>query len=453
MMRIRLAAASAVALGMALGLGASASAQSDAAAPAPSAEASAPGAISEATAEQVSLKEGVIAVVNDSAISSWDLQQRISLIIVTSGVRATDQNIGQIEQEALTELINERLEIQEVKKAEKDQKFKIVADDKDIDDEINRMADQSNHMTGSQLLAALANNGVGPGTLREKLRAEISWQRWVHGRYGGSRLKVSQEQIDAVIKQIQDQAARPQYWTGEIFIDAARVGGMEQAEAGAQQLITQMQQGAPFNAVARQFSAAPTAANGGDTGWITEADMRPEVRAAVEQLHPGELSKPIPVEGGVYIIALRDKHEGSSSSLVSLKQAAIALPADAPDATVQAAEAKLVALRAKIKGCDDLESKAGAVDGVSAADLGEADVKDLKPAFQQVAATLPVNHLSDPIRTDVGLHVIAVCSRRQAGVNIPTRDEIQEHLQEDNLSLIAKRYLRDLKNSATIDIL
>lgn len=451
---MRLAATSAAALVMAVGLytGASAQSEAPAPAPAPAPDASAPG-VSQETAEQASLKEGVIAIVNDSAISSWDLQQRIRLIIVTSGVRATEQNIGQIEQEALNELINERLEIQEVKKAEKDQKFKIIADDKDVDDEINHMADQSNHMTGEQLLAALANNGVGAATLREKLRAEISWQRWVHGRYGGSRLKISQEQINAVIKQIEEQAEKPQYWIGEIFIDASRVGGMQQAENGAEQLIAQMQQGAPFNAVARQFSAAPTAANGGDTGWITEADMRPEVRAAVEQLHPGELSKPIPVEGGVYIIALRDKHEGSSSSLVSLKQAAIAVPPDAPEATVQAAEAKLIALKAKIKGCDDLETKANGVEGVSAADLGEADVKELKPAFQQVAATLPVNQLSDPIRTDVGLHVIAVCSRRQAGVNMPTRDQIQEHLQEDDLSLIAKRYLRDLKNSATIEIL
>jgi peptidyl-prolyl cis-trans isomerase SurA len=453
MMRMRFAAVGAAALGLALGCATGAGAQSDASG-APAASGPAPaGTVSQATAEQVSLKAGVIAVVNDSAISSWDLQQRIRLIIVTSGVRPTEQNIGQIEQEALNELINERLELQEVRKAEKDQKFSIVADDKDIQAEIDRMADQSNHMTGQQLLDALAHNGVGPDTLRDKLRAEISWQRWVHGRYGGSRLKISQEQVDAVIKQIQEQAAKPQYWLGEIFIDASRVGGMQQAQDGAQQLITQMQQGAPFNAVARQFSAASTAANGGDTGWITEADMRPEVRAAVEQLHAGELSKPIPVEGGVYIIALRDKHEGSTSSLVALKQVAVALPADAPDAAVQAAEGKLLALRAKIKGCEDLESRANGVQGVSAADLGEADVKDLKPAFQQVAATLPVGHLSDPIRTDVGLHVIAVCSRRQAGVNMPTRDEIQEHLQDDDLSLIAKRYLRDLKNSATIDIL
>jgi peptidyl-prolyl cis-trans isomerase SurA len=214
-----------------------------------------------------------------------------------------------------------------------------------------------------------------------------------------------------------------------------------------------LQQGAPFTAVARQFSSASTAANGGDAGWVTDAELKPEVRQAVEQMQKGQLSAPIPVEGGVYIVMLRDKHEGSTSSLVALKQAAIALDANASPAEVQSAEAKLAALKARVKGCDDLESKASGFQGVSAADLGEADVKDLKPAFREVAETLPVDHVSDPIRTDVGLHLIAVCSRHQAGINMPTRDEIKEHLQEEDLSLIAKRYLRDLKNSATIEIL
>ena len=45
---------------------------------------------------------------------------------------------------------------------------------------------------------------------------------------------------------------------------AARVGGQQAALNGANQLVQQMVQGAPFMAVARQFSAAPSAARGGD---------------------------------------------------------------------------------------------------------------------------------------------------------------------------------------------
>ncbi len=49
-----------------------------------------------------------------------------------------------------------------------------------------------------------------------------------------------------------------------------------------------------------------------------------------------------------------------------------------------------------------------------AGDLGEAEITDLAPAFQEAANTLKVGQVSDPIRTDAGLHLIAVCGKRQS---------------------------------------
>jgi peptidyl-prolyl cis-trans isomerase SurA len=98
-----------------------------------------------------------------------------------------------------------------------------------------------------------------------------------------------------------------------------------------------------------------------------------------------------------------------------------------------------------------LDKAAAKVDGVVAGDLGEADIKDLRPDFRDAVANLQVNQVSDPIRTDVGLHLIAVCARRQSGVTLPSREEVEAHLQDEQLSLVARRYLRDLRNSATIE--
>jgi peptidyl-prolyl cis-trans isomerase SurA len=226
---------------------------------------------------------------------------------------------------------------------------------------------------------------------------------------------------------------------------------MQKAMAGAQQLVTQMQQGAPFPAVARQFSALPTAANGGDAGWVTAAEMPPEVAQAVEQMRPGQLSQPIPVKDGVYIIYLRDKRAGGAATLVNLKQAAVALPANASPADEAAAREKLVALKPKIKDCAGLEAAAAKTEGVVAGDLGEAETTDLNPAFRQAAETLKVGQVSDPLRTNAGLHLVAVCGRRAAGEAVLDKDQIEQRLYSQQLSMIARRYMRDLRNSATIE--
>jgi len=318
-------------------------------------------------------------------------------------------------------------------------------------DEVTQIA-RSNHMTADQMLKSLADAGVSPKTYKEQIRAKISWIRWIQGRYGGSRLKVGQDQVNAVLRQVAEEAAKPQYQVAEIFIDSNRVGGQSVALDGARQLIAQLQQGAPFAAVARQFSAASTAANGGDAGWLTQGQLRPELRDVVAQLRPGQLSDPIAVQDGVYIILLRNKRSGSGADLVSLKQAAIGLGADATPEQIDAARNKLVALKRKLNGCDGFEARAAGESGVVAGDLGEADVKDLAPSFRDAVSGLQPGQVSDPIRTNAGLHLVALCARRPGGVDLPSRDEIEGQLEDQKLSLIARRYLRDLTNSATIEL-
>jgi peptidyl-prolyl cis-trans isomerase SurA len=395
------------------------------------------------------LSESVAAVVNDDIISSYDLMQRMRLLMVTSGMQPTQENLPQLEQEALRSLIDEHVQMQELRRVEKAQKITIISTDKEIDEQIEDIA-KGNNMTGQQLTQQLAAQGVGVDTWRAQIRADSSWQSWIQGRYG-SRLRIGDDQVKAFERRQADAASKPQYQVSEVFIDAVRVGGMDTALNGAKQLVSQMQQGAPFPAVARQFSASPTAANGGDAGWVGLGEMPPEVDAALEQLRPGQLSAPIPVRDGVYIIYLREKRSGAKAALVDLKQVAVALPKDASQAQVDAANKVLLDLKPKIANCETLEATAGKAEGVVAGDLGEAEITDLAPAFQEAANTLKVGQISDPIRTDAGLHLIAVCGKRQSGGAAPTHDQIENRLRGQQLALISKRYLRDLRNSATIE--
>lgn len=395
------------------------------------------------------LAEGVAAIVNDEIISTYDLRQRTLLLILTSGVQPTEQNLPQLQQQALRTLVEERLQLQEVRKQERKQKFEIVPGAAEIEQQIEAMG-QDNKVSGEQLKASLAEAGVDVETLRDQLRAQISWQRWISGRYG-SRVRIGQDQVQAQLKRLTAAASQPRYLIGEVYIEAAKAGGQTEALRGAEQLVAQLQQGAPFGGVARQFSSAPTAANGGDAGWVSTAEVAPEVAAALAQMRAGQLSNPIPVQDGVYIIYLREKQAGAEATMISLKQAAVRLTGDATPEQVAAAARTLEQVRAKATSCADLEAAAATVPGVTAGDLGEADINDLSAAFREAAQGLAENQLSAPIRTPVGLHLITVCGRRQSGGNTPSAQEVENRLYTQQLAMLSKRYLRDLRNSATIE--
>jgi len=205
-------------------------------------------------AVQPELAEGVAAVVNDDIISSYDLVQRMKLLILTTGFQPTAETLPQLQSEALRQMIDERLKRQELRRVEKENKTTILPDDKELDEVIADQVQGQYKVTADQFFAQLAAQGVAAETYREQIRIDYAWEGYMRGRYG-SRLRVGADQVKAVQKRLSDAATKPQYQISEIFIDNARVGGPDVAFNGAQSLISQMQQGAPFPQVARQFSA------------------------------------------------------------------------------------------------------------------------------------------------------------------------------------------------------
>ncbi len=400
---------------------------------------------------QPDIAEGVTAVVNDDIISSYDLVQRMKLLILTTGFQPTQETLPQLQAEAQRQLIDERLQRQELRRVEKENKTSIIASDQEIDEVIAETVQGEYKVTADQFYAQLAAQGISRDTYREQSRIEYSWQGYMRGRYG-SRLRIGQDQVKAAQKRLSDAASKPQYQISEIFIDNARVGGPDVAFNGAQSLVAQMQQGAPFAQVARQFSASPTAASGGDAGWISTGEMPPEVDAVLDSVRPGQISPPVPTQDGVYIIWVREKRAGGAASLVTLKQAAVTLDASADQAAVDAAGQTLEKLRALKPTCADLEAKAGKVPTVIAGDMGEIEMSGLTGGFAEAAANTPDNQLSaSPIRTDVGVHLVMVCGKRNSDGNLPTNEQLERRLFNQQLALISKRVMRDLKMQATIE--
>ena len=204
-------------------------AQSEPAAAAPAAPAAAPPEASAPT--RPLLGANIAAVVNDQLVTTYDVQQRALLVALSSGVQPNAENTPALLQQALRSLIDERLQIQELRKVEKEQKFSIVADDKEVDETIEGIA-RDNNKTADQMRAELASYGIDISTMREQIRVQTSWQRWISGRFG-SRIRIGNDQIDKMLARLNVAMTKPQWQVSEIFIDSSKAGGMNEATEGA----------------------------------------------------------------------------------------------------------------------------------------------------------------------------------------------------------------------------
>jgi peptidyl-prolyl cis-trans isomerase SurA len=134
-----------------------------------------------------------------------------------------------------------------------------------------------------------------------------------------------------------------------------------------------------------------------------------------------------------------------------MKQIMVELPETASDADVAAATARLEAIRPQLT-CDNILQRATSEQGLLGSDLGESDIANLAPQFQQVARAAEVGTISSAVRTPLGVHLLAVCGRRVGGPDAPTYQQVENRLQNQNLAMLARRYIRDLRSDALIEM-
>lgn len=403
------------------------------------------------SAAQASLRGGRAVTVNDDVISTYDVDQRVRYISGVIGITPTAQNRAELEQQALEGLISDRLQLQAV--AEKARKYKqpLVADDAAVDQEMTRIAQRGGLKDAAEYIQRLAVWGVDAASERERLRADISWRRWITGYYRRF-VRVGASQIDASLEQQAEAANKPGYWIYEIFLDASRTGGVERGVELGTQLIGQLQNGARFASVASQFSALPTAANGGDAGWLALSDLHPKVAEQVEKMQAGQMTaRPIPVENGAYIVLVREKRAGASVPMATLKLVEFALPSNPSPVALATATERLMLVKSRATGCGNFESAATGVEGVATGGEGETEISQLSPAFRTAVENLAVDQISEPVRSPIGLHLIAVCSKRNGAVSLPSRDEVLDNLESQQLMMISRRELQQLRSAAIIE--
>jgi peptidyl-prolyl cis-trans isomerase SurA len=412
----------------------------------------------ELAASVVNHGDGVAAIVNDSVISDYDLRQRIALFIATSGVRPTGNTLNAIRDQVLKQLETEQMELLEAKKDN------ISVSAADVDRAINEIV-TSNHLSMDQLKSVLAQGGVDIATLRAQLSVQIAWSKLVQDQLG-DRVHVAPEDVDAELAKIKAGANEPRYLVSEIFqsVDAPDQDGKVLKDMT--NLDNQIQLGAPFAAVARQFSQNPMAAQGGDLGWVQDGQVPPELMNRIKTMNAGDVSQPIRATGGYYIVQLRDKQEPVGTKIVEAPQSAtppgtlplvrILLPMGAkPDKVLldRALQAASV-VRAHIRDCEQSHDIAGKVPGSVFMNLGAMKLSDLSAEMQSAIAKAGPGKTTEPFLSSAGVELIVRCDKavpKESVMVIPTRAQVEEQLYEQQMTILARRYLRDLRREADVE--
>ncbi|NWG45737.1 MAG: peptidylprolyl isomerase [Alphaproteobacteria bacterium] len=389
----------------------------------------------------------IAAIVNDDVISVYDLQQRVGLAVATSGVRVDEEIIRRIQEQVLRQLIDERLQLQEAERQS------ITVETAQVDEALDRVA-RSNGLTVAAIEQQLAGIGVDVSTLRQQLAAEIAWSILTNQRFA-PQIRVSEEEVTQVLERIEQSSDEPQHRYSEIFLGVDSPDQDASVRAAADRLVQELRNGAPFPVIAQQFSQAASAATRGDVGYLEDSQLDSELGPVIRAMKPGDVAGPVRTLSGYYILALQDRRiVGSGDPLateVNLRQAVLLLPADAPDELDAEARAAAEEIARRIPGCEAV----GQLDGqpnIKVGDIGTRALRELSPNFREAVQSVPAGRAARPVRSKVGYHVVVVCDRFNEVMQLPTTDEIRDRLYRQQLDMMQRRFMRDLRRDATIEM-
>ena len=381
--------------------------------------------------------QAISVIVNDEVISRYDVNQRIKLILVTSGIPATEENLKRIEDQSIKALINERIQLQEASKLE------VPDSQEEIQMTLDRIA-KGNQTTAEGIIESITSQGVNVDTLLNQIKSELLWNKIVRGRFG-SYINISDEEINVIYERTIDSINKVQYDISEIFLGFEDEKEEKESNELAIKLVEQLNNDISFEPVAQQFSQSASSGQGGYIGWVAEGQLDKEIINGIKNLSTNSISKPIKTVNGYYIIKVNGRAEEGGKNPMRNKYNLTSVSFSKED------EESAIEFSKKFVSCKRLEALLENYNEKEINIIGDRLLQELPAELHEELLKKNAGNALSPRYSDDNLDIILICDRKDdVGIQV-NRDAIEDNIYSQKMGMMSRRHLRDLRRDAVIE--
>lgn len=407
-----------------------------------------------AHAEEIIKLDRIVAVVDQSVITEFELESRIATVtaqLKKQGVELPPENI--LRKQILERLISDALQLQFAAQSG------VKVDDTQLDKTIQRIAEQ-NQMTVAEFTEALKAEGISIRKFRADMRNEITIAR-LREREVESRVNVTESEIDNYLTtQASSNENRDEYEILHILIRTPEEGAPEEiqkAKAKVDEALAALQQGTAFGKVSASFSDAPNALEGGSLGWKAAAQLPNLFLEALKNMQVGDVSPALRSPNGFHILKLVNKRGGNSPLVVEQTHARHILIKLSEIISEKDGKQKMDAIKERLDNGEKFEvlARQYSEDGTASngGDLNWLNPGDTVPQFEKAMNELAIGQISEPVRSPFGWHIIQVLERRKQDMSkeaarLKARQEIRARKADEAY----EDWLRELRDRAFVEL-
>lgn len=230
----------------------------------------------------------VAAMVNGEAITQFDIDQRIKLTMLT-----THKSVSR--QEALEDLINDKVKIKEGKK------YGLDLTSSDVDGAYGGMASRM-RLSPDQLTKTLENNGIRAETLKSRIKADMTWSNLVRGRFQASFI-VAEKELQGVGGSDKAETESFEYLVRPVVLLVPRGAGAATVDARRKEAELLRSRIQSCDEAQEMFRSMRDGAIR-DTLTKTSADLPANLREILDKTAVGHLTPPEVTKQGIEMVAL-----------------------------------------------------------------------------------------------------------------------------------------------------
>jgi len=234
----------------------------------------------------------VVVVANGSPITAYDIEQRDKLIQSSTHKKPTRQQVIQ-------ELIDDRLKIAKAKS------YGFEVSDEDINKAFVGMATRQ-HITLKQFIDLLTRAGIAPETIKAKIRAELTWNELVRGKFSAS-LQVGESDVVKAMRASDEQANVGYIYTlYPVMVvvpagsDEALLTTKKREAENLRARFTSCKEGLSFARALRDVAVREPVTR-------SSADLAPQLRDLLDKMEIGHLTNPEMTAQGLQMFAVCEK--------------------------------------------------------------------------------------------------------------------------------------------------
>ena len=379
--------------------------------------------------------ETIIGIVDGEAVTSYELSQRIKILLNTLNLKDTIGNRDKVRAKVLQNLIDDKLKMIEA------QKLEISVDDYELNNYVENIFGIESEKS-EEFKQYLLSVGIDHDILLEQAKAEILWKKLINIRFS-SLVVVSEDEIKKEKEKYKKNVGMLQYNFSEIVILTDK-DGKKEAKKKISEIKIMLDNNASFESLAAKFSDAPSSLQNGNLGWVFADQINKETKEILDEIKINQASKIIKFDNGFKIIKIHNKRKYGKNYAKKL---------DILNFSSASLNDEFNIFKESVINCSDNFKESSNVESIKFSKIDKVSLEDLSIEIQEEIADKKVGETTKIFERDNNFFFFIVC--KVYGEDFQEIDEnmIDNKLYYEKVQQLSKTYLKRLNRNSNIKIL